>query len=281
MRGKTIAILESRLGVQLAELVGKRGGSALHAPALAEVPEVDSAALAALIGELEARPARLAVFQTGVGTNALFKATDTLGLTHKLLALLGRMKVAVRGPKPTAALRARSVRIDISARDPFTTAEVLEALQPVQLSGARVIVQRYGVSNAELGEALKARGAQVVEITTYRWSLPEDTRPLVELLDKLERREVDSVAVTNAAQIYNLFALAEKLGRADALRAGLNRTLVASVGPVSSDALKKFGVAVGLEARPPKLGPLVAALDSALSGPEGEGRKAKGERDTG
>jgi uroporphyrinogen-III synthase len=175
------------------------------------------------------------------------------------------MKVAVRGPKPTAALRARGVRIDISARDPFTTAEVLEALQPVQLSGARVIVQRYGVSNAELEEALKTRGAQVVEITTYRWSLPEDTRPLVDLLDKLERREVDSVAVTNAAQIYNLFALAEKLGRADALRAGLNRTLVASVGPVSSDALKKFGVAVGLEARPPKLGPLIAALDAALS----------------
>jgi len=266
MRNKTVAILESRLGAQLAELVGKRGGRPLHAPALAEVPEVDSAALTVLIGELEARPARVAVFQTGVGTVALFKATDALGLTHRLLALLGQMKVAVRGPKPTAALRGRGVRIDISAQDPFTTAEVLEALQPVQLGGARVIVQRYGVSNTELEEALKARGAQVVEITTYRWSLPEDTRPLVELLDRLERREVDSVTVTNAAQVYNLFALAEKLGRADALRASLNRTLVASIGPVSSDALKKLGVAVGLEARPPKLGPLIAALDAALGG---------------
>ena len=49
------------------------------------------------------------------------------------------------------------------------------------------------------------------------------------------------------------------------LRAGLNRTLIASIGPVSSDALKKFGVAVGLEPRPPKLGPLVEALDAALS----------------
>jgi uroporphyrinogen-III synthase len=265
MRNKTVAILESRLGVQLAELVGKRGGRALHAPALAEVPEVDATAIAALIRELEARPARFAVFQTGVGTNALFKATDALGLTNKLLALLAGMKVAVRGPKPTAALRARGVRIDLSARDPFTTAEVLETLEPLQLGGARVIVQRYGVSNAELEEVLNARGAQVLEITTYRWSLPDDTRPLVELLDRLDRREIDSVTVTNAAQVYNLFALAEKLGRADALRAGLNHTLVASVGPVSSEALKKLGVAVGLEARPPKLGPLVAALDAALS----------------
>lgn len=266
MQGKTVAILESRLGAQLAELVGKRGGSALHAPALAEVPEVDSAALAALIGGLETRPARLAVFQTGVGTSALFRTTDSLKLTDKLLALLDRMKVAVRGPKPTAVLRSRGVRIDFSARDPFTTVEVLETLAPLDLAGARVIVQRYGVSNTELEEALKARGAETTEIATYRWSLPENTRPLVELMDRLERGEVDAVTVTNAAQVYNLFALAEKLGRADRLRSGLNRALVASIGPVSSDALKRFGVGVALEARPPKLGPLVAALDKALGG---------------
>jgi hypothetical protein len=37
------------------------------------------------------------------------------------------------------------------------------------------------------------------------------------------------------------------------------------VGPVSSDALRKFKVKIGLEARPPKLGPLMNALDKALS----------------
>jgi uroporphyrinogen-III synthase len=84
-------------------------------------------------------------------------------------------------------------------------------------------------------------------------------------MDALERRAIDAVAVTNAAQVYNLFDLAGKLGRADALRAGLNRTLVASIGPVSSDALRKCGVVVGLESSPPKLGPLMAALDQALS----------------
>jgi uroporphyrinogen-III synthase len=65
--------------------------------------------------------------------------------------------------------------------------------------------------------------------------------------------------------VYNLFTVAESSGRADALRAGLNRTLVASVGPVSSAALTKFGVTVGLESSPPKLGPLIAALEVALS----------------
>lgn len=137
-------------------------------------------------------------------------------------------------------------------------------LAQTPISGRCVVVQRYGVTNAELDEALKARGAAVIEIPTYRWSLSRDTRPLVELMDALDQHRVDAVAVTNAAQIYNLFDLADKFGRADALRAGLNGTLVASVGPVSSDALKKFGVTVGLEASPPKLGPLISALEDAL-----------------
>jgi uroporphyrinogen-III synthase len=45
----------------------------------------------------------------------------------------------------------------------------------------------------------------------------------------------------------------------------LNRTLVASIGPVASAALRELGVKVGLEASPPKLGALLAALDKALS----------------
>ena len=265
MRGKTVAILEARLGRQFAELIEKHGGRALHAPALAEVPDLDRTAIARLVPDLEASPPRLAIFQTGVGTRALFDATDALALTDRLLALLAKLVVAVRGPKPTGALRARGVRIDLSAGDPFTTAEVLKAVAQTPLAGERVVVQRYGVTNVELEEALTARGARVIEIPTYRWSLPANTRPMLELLDALEARGIDAVAVTNAAQVYNLFELAGKLGRADALRAALNRTLVASVGPVSSEALRKFGVTVGLESSPPKLGPLMAALDLALS----------------
>ena len=264
MRDKTVAILEARLGRQFAELIEKHGGRPLHAPALAEVQDLDRDAIARLVADLEANPPAVAIFQTGVGTRALFDATDALGLTARLLALLAKATVAVRGPKPTGVLRGRGVRMDLSAKDPFTTVEVLEMLEQTPVSGRRVVVQRYGVTNAELEGALKARGASVIEIPTYRWSLPQDTRPLVELMDALDQHRVDAVAVTNAAQVYNLFGLADKLGRTDALRAGLNGALVASVGPVTSDALKKFGVTVGLEASPPKLGPLMTALEGAL-----------------
>jgi uroporphyrinogen-III synthase len=265
MRDKKVAILESRLGPQVVELVVKHGGMPLHAPALAEIADVDPAQVERLVREAQARPARAAIFQTGVGTRALFAATDALGLTQPLLDLLAATTVVVRGPKPTTALRARGVRIDLFARDPFTTHEILEALNETPVSGERVIVQRYGVTNVELEEALKTRGAEVIEIPTYRWALPDDIGPLIGLMDALARHEVDAVTFTNAAQVRNLFAVAESLGRAETLGEDLNRTLIASVGPVASAELRRFKVKVDVEASPPKLGPLVRALDEALS----------------
>ena len=265
MQAKKVAILETRLGKQLAELVAQRGGIPFHAPALAELPDVDFERIAELVRSLEQRPAKLAVFQTGVGTRALFAATDSLGLTERFLALLAKTIVAARGPKPTGALRARAVRIDRSAPDPFTTHEVLESIKDVPLQGERVVVQRHGSINAELDHALEARGAQVIEIPTYRWSLPADTAPLAALIEALEHDDMHAVVLTNAEQVRNLFTVAGQLGRADALRAALNRTLVASIGPVASAALRKAGVRVGLESSPPKLGALLTSLDQALS----------------
>ena len=110
-----------------------------------------------------------------------------------------------------------------------------------------------------------ARGAEVTEIPTYRWSLPEDTRPLAELIGKLERGEMQAVVFTNAEQARNLFLVSENLNKTEVLRSALNRTLVASIGPVASAALREAGVKVGLESSPPKLGALLAALDAALS----------------
>src|SRR5690242_3886848 len=226
MRDKRVAILESRLGRQMVELVAKRGGVPIHAPALAEVPDVDPAFVKRLIAELRSRPPKLAIFQTGVGTQALFATTDRLGATDDFLEVLSAARIAVRGPKPSAALRARHVRIDFSARDPFTTHEVLESIASVVLDGERVVVQRYGATNVELEDALKARGADVVEIPTYRWAIPADTKPLIDLIDALARREVDAVAITSASQIHNLFAIATTLGRSDALRDDLAQTLI-------------------------------------------------------
>ena len=259
MKGKRVALLESRLGREMADLVARRGGVPVHAPALAELPDLDPAAIRALVESLVREPARLFVFQTGVGTKALFAVTDQLGITDDLLRSIASSVVAVRGPKPTGALKARKVRIDRSAADPFTTREILASIADVDLTGAKVVVQRFGSRNVELDRALEARGAAVIEIPTYRWSLPADLAPLQELAGALERGEIDAVVFTNAEQLRNFLKVAPEA------KAALDRTLVASIGPVASAALREAGVGIGLEASPPKLGALMAALEAALS----------------
>lgn len=265
MKGKTIALLESRLADHLAELVAKRGGVPLSAPALSEVPDLDPAAIRALIERWGSKPAKLAIFQTGVGTRALFAATDALGLTQRFLELLAGTCVVVRGPKPTAVLRGRDVRIDRSAGEPYTTAEVLQAIDDIDVRNAFVVIQRYGDTNVALDDALAARGATVIEVPTYRWALPADEAPLLQLMDALGRAEVDAVVFTSASQVHNLFAIADRSGRAQSIRNALNATLVASIGPVCSEALREHGVSIGIEAQPPKLGPLIAAIETALA----------------
>lgn len=267
MRDKTIAILENRVGEQMADLVRKYGGTPFLAPALAEIPDIDPAHISELIDDWKSKPPDIFIFQTGVGVKALFAATDSLGLTEALKHLLERARVVVRGPKPTAVLRSRNVRIDLSAKEPYTTAEVLAELELGALRGKRVVVQRYGETNLELKKALEENGGEVIEIATYRWGLPENIEPLIALIDALERREIDVVAFTSASQAYNLFTVAQQAARQESLRDGLRGIVVASIGPVCTAALNKLGVEVDIEPHPPKLGPFVSAINEVLSAP--------------
>lgn len=270
MQGKVVAILESRIGAHLGELIAKRGGMPLLAPALAEVPDIDPEALRALLRAGRAAPIKFAIFQTGVGTRALFQAADVLGLGAELASLLAAAIVVVRGPKPTGELNARRIRIDRRAQSPFTTDDVLDALADVDLTGVPVLVQRYGAENAGLRAALEARGAEVREIATYRWALPQDLSPLRQLLESLSEQGVDAVVFTSAVQVQHLFQVAALEGRADRIVGDLRRCLIASIGPVCTRALRQLGLEPDFEASPPKLGPLIAGLEALLGDGEPE-----------
>jgi uroporphyrinogen-III synthase len=81
----------------------------------------------------------------------------------------------------------------------------------------------------------------------------------------LRQGRVDAVVFTSAVQMHNLYAVAQRAGNAAHLAGDLNRSVIASIGPVCSRTLRDYGVTPTLEANPPKLGPLLSALDVALS----------------
>ena len=161
MQSKVVAILETRTGAHLGELIARRGGVPLLAPALNEVPDIEPRTVVDLLTAWRADPSRMVIFQTGVGTRALFNVADTLAASAELLRLLSRTVVVVRGPKPTGELNSRQVRIDWKAPSPFTTETVLATIAGIDIAGARGLVQRYGAAN----EPLRRSGPRAIRRT--------------------------------------------------------------------------------------------------------------------
>jgi uroporphyrinogen-III synthase len=257
--------LESRRALEMARLIENFGGSALSAPAMREVTLAHNSQALEFARGLVAGQFDQVVFLTGVGTRALLQILSEAQLDQPFLEALRRMKVAARGPKPLAVLREFSVPVAVTAPEPCTWKELLVALEgKASLHGQRLAVQAYGVSNPDLLNALRERGAVVTEVAVYRWDLPLDAEPLRSAIGALIAGQVDVALFTTSVQVSHLFRIAEDLKQQDALRAAFQRVVVASIGPDTSEALQRFGLTVDLEPSHPKMGILVKeAADQA------------------
>lgn len=261
LNGKRIALLEARLSGELARLVERYGGIASSFPALREQTIDSSEEVAALINDLEAGKYAFIIFQTGVGVSSLFKEAEQLGRLDSLLDVLKRITTICRGPKPTAVLARLGIKPTINTRDPFTTTELLEAMAELELNDKQVVVLHYGERNEALADALIARGAKLEELCLYEWQLPEDIQPLKNLIAELQKGAFDAVAFTSQIQARHLFQIAESIGQATALLESLNKqTVVASIGPTCSTALRALGIEPRIEPEHPKMGPMMMAI---------------------
>ncbi|TMA50646.1 MAG: uroporphyrinogen-III synthase [Deltaproteobacteria bacterium] len=254
--GLRVISFEARRADELATMLARHGASVTRAPALRETGLPESPEAQELARRLAAGDVHTVILLTGVGTRAL--AAAMAEPWPDFPRLLERATIIARGPKPLAALRELGVGGAHPVPAPHTWREVLGVVDALGAAAGRdVAVQEYGVPNRALLDALRARGARVLAVPVYRWALPEDTGPLRAGAAALVRRETDVAVFTNGAQVEHLFRVAEDKA---ALRAGLGRAVVASVGPVCSEVLEAHGVHPDLEASPPKMGPLVALV---------------------
>lgn len=286
--GMRVIAFESRMAAETRALIERFGGRAMVAPAMAEAPLEDNQAAFEFAGRLLADGFEIVIFLTGVGVRELFRVLETRYRRAELIAALGRAVTVARGPKPVAAMRELGLEPTFTIPEPNTWREILAALGgPAELGGRRVAIQEYGAASRDLPEALAARGAAVTSVPVYRWTLPADREPLRAAIRAIVVGAADCALFTSSNQIANLMRLAADDGALAALRRGLERTVVGSIGPICSAELRARGVAVDLEPAHPKLGHLVkkaatrapamlarkraAALSSARPTPAGAG----------
>ena len=259
--GLRVLALESRRAQEIAKLIANNGGSPLVVPSVREVPLESNTEALDFARKLDAGGFDIVIFMTGVGVRLLTKVGERVYPAERFAELLRKVTVVARGPKPVAALREMGVPVGVTVPEPNTWHDLLTVLGErsgeLPLMGKSIAVQEYGVRNPELVTGLEQRGARVTSVPVYEWTLPEDTGPLQEAVSAIVRGEVKVVLVTSSVQIRHLFEVAENMGRADGLSEALAQTIVASIGPLTSEEIRRRGLTVDMESAHPKMGFLV------------------------
>lgn len=260
-----VVSLESRQASALVRLLERHGCEAISAPSMREVPLADQAEALAFGERLLAGEVDVMVLLTGVGTRLLVESLSTRWPQADVVAALGRTTLCCRGPKPVAALKQLGLRPALVAPEPNTWQELLGAidreLRDLRWKGLRVWVQEYGRPTPQLTLALEARGARVQTVSIYAWAMPLDTAPLAAGIRTLVERKADAVLFTSGKQVDHLLQLARELGCENALIVALHEhVLCVSIGPVTSEALREYGLPIDLEPPHPKMGQMVVSV---------------------
>jgi uroporphyrinogen III methyltransferase/synthase len=172
-----------------------------------------------------------------------------LGAGRDARALAGA-KVAAVGPATAGALLERGITVDVIPKR-FVAEGLLEILQDRNdLSGAKVLYVTAEGARDVLPDGLEGMGASVVVIEAYR-SI-RDGQGAERLSRAIEAGKVDLVTFTSASSVK---AYVDSVG--DDLAP---RVPAASIGALTSEALKENGIEVRYEAKESTIDGLVAAV---------------------
>ena len=118
-------------------------------------------------------------------------------------------------------------------------------------------IQEYGLPNPELIDGLTRRGARVTSVPIYKWALPEDLVPLESAVTAIAEGRFDVVILTAGIQLAHLLQVAARMGREAEVRRSMQQMVLASIGPMTSEELRRQGLTIDLEATNAKMGVLV------------------------
>ncbi|RXG94497.1 uroporphyrinogen-III synthase [Bradyrhizobium zhanjiangense] len=267
LNGTRILILETREEAQFAKLLAEQGAEVVQCPmfTIRDVP--DPAAVEAWIRRAIDKPFDDLVLMTGEGLRRIMKLAVARGLDQALVAALAKSRKFTRGPKPGRALREVGLDAQQTTEKP-TTDGVIEMLGGLDLKGHRLGLQLYpDKDHSALTGALAAQGAEVDTVLPYVYDSKAADANIIAAIDEMAEGRIDSIALTNLGQVRRLFEAAKAHSSEARLRAGLERTLIASVGPAVSGELAAHGLRTDVSPVEDHyfMRPLISAMAAALA----------------
>jgi uroporphyrinogen-III synthase len=167
--------------------------------------------------------------------------------------------IAAIGPATLTAANAIGLAVDLVPPQ-YIGESLAQALLP-EAPGKSFLLVRAAEARDILPQALTAAGATVTIAEAYRNQLPVESLPAVQHLFAAPENYPDAITFTSASTARNLCALLEAAN----LNLAANITL-ASIGPITSQALRDLGHEPTIEAAEPTIPALIQALELHFSG---------------
>ena len=259
--GLKVTSFESRRAKEISKLIAYHGGVPRVAPSMKEIPLENSPGLVEFAKIFLDGKVDILILMTGVGTRYLSKYISENFNFDKYISALKNTFIVARGPKPVSALKELKIKPNITIPEPNTWRDIVDTIDKgIDVDNKSVAVQEYGISNKKFLSELKKRGAEVRPVNIYKWGLPDDINPLKDAIDSVSKCKEDLVLFTSSQQVVNLLKIAKKEGKQDSLYNGFKKSLICSIGPTTTETLKKFNLSVDYEPDSPKMGNLVKEI---------------------
>jgi uroporphyrinogen III methyltransferase/synthase len=272
--GQTVVVTRARAqSSELAATLERLGAMVLEAPTIlfrdptswgnadTALSRLWTRSRATTVGESSTRlrDRTCVVFTSANGVTATHRRMQQLGFDVRLF---GATDIAVIGERTGAACRATlGIAPDHQVTPMRAPAEELvrALLAANRVAGNTFVLFRGNLAEPALAERLRQHGAaEVVEAVVYETAAPA-TLP-TDVTDALLARRVDWVTFTSGSTVRNLAAL---LG--SDFHPHLATTKTASIGPITSAAMRASGIVPTVEANQPGIPGLVAAILAATA----------------
>ncbi|NND86044.1 MAG: uroporphyrinogen-III synthase [Nitrosopumilus sp.] len=181
------------------------------------------------------------VFMSSKAVKLLFDTARKVGKLEKLQLAVANTNVMSVGPKTTIALEREGIKVNHQPTT-FSSVGVGEEFTLLNAVGKKVIVPRSGASTPFLKELLNKIGIDVLEIHLYDVCAFRDTTQWNGFRELFSQNKVDGVVFTSASSVRGFFDIMSKDYDEDSLLENLAKLSVVSIGPFTSDELKKFNV---------------------------------------
>jgi uroporphyrinogen III methyltransferase/synthase len=259
LTGKTVMLTRAPAqSTEMTAMLEGLGATVIHSPTIEIVEPASWAALDEAIGRLESYD--WLIFTSANGVEFFFRRlAETRG---DGLSAVSRLQTCAVGPATAKAIASAVGRVDLTAKESKAEGVLAAIIEAVggeeKLAGQRFLLPRARVAREVLPAELVRRGAHVDAVEAYQTIRPEIDR--ASLIRWINENRVDAVTFTSPSTVTNFAAIIGAVDLADCLRG----ILIASIGPVTTEALRAHGLTDIVQPQAYNAAALVEALAEAL-----------------